>query len=131
MITGGCHCGAVRFEVSGEPLDAGHCHCQTCQRVSGAPYMTWITFNYAEVTFTNGQLARYRSSTYAERGHCASCGTSMTWHGDKWPDKIDVAAVCLDDKSIVLPTGHIWLAHKAPWVEISDGLPQHAEFEEK
>jgi hypothetical protein len=39
--SGGCLCGALRYEVEGEPLFAGYCYCADCRKGSGSgiPFM--------------------------------------------------------------------------------------------
>ncbi len=61
-ITGGCVCGAVRYEAVGEPFWVGHCHCNSCRRHSGAPVTTYVGFRQAQVRFTKGERRIYNSS---------------------------------------------------------------------
>ena len=44
-LEGGCLCGAVRYRISAEPIDAGYCHCRMCQRSTGAPVVSWLTMS--------------------------------------------------------------------------------------
>ncbi len=71
-------------------------------------------------------LSLQKLSTVAgvTRGHCAACGTSISYrHQDRAPD-IDVTAACLDNAVIVDPKAHIWLEDKVPWIEVNDDLPK-------
>src|SRR5262249_8230713 len=43
-MSGGCLCGAVRYEIRGKPREVSHCHCATCRRAAGAPVVTWATY---------------------------------------------------------------------------------------
>ncbi len=60
--TGGCMCGAVRYEAIGKPLVVGHCHCHSCRRHTGAPVVTFVMFEVDKVRFRQGGLT---SAAYA------------------------------------------------------------------
>jgi hypothetical protein len=47
--TGGCACGALRYEISGEPIAMIDCQCRQCQRESGTAHASHVTFRAAEV----------------------------------------------------------------------------------
>ncbi|MBT3333336.1 MAG: GFA family protein [Rhodospirillaceae bacterium] len=70
MMTGGCLCGAIRYEVSQEPMVTSHCHCRQCRRGSGAPFMTWMTLAPDGFDYTLGTPAIYRSSPGIQRTFC-------------------------------------------------------------
>jgi hypothetical protein len=114
----------LRFELAADPTFASHCHCASCQKSAGAGFVTWVTFPATAFTLTSGAFVEHHSSAGVTRGHCASCGTSITYlHQDRAAD-IDVTAACLDDATIVEPQAHIWLEDKAPWIEVNDDLPK-------
>jgi len=125
LIRGQCFCGHVQIEAKSDPVSACHCHCESCQRASGAAFVTWVTFPVIRFSVTKGALIERQSSPGVTRGHCAECGTSMTYLNDDRPDEIDVAATCLDHPATIRPTAHIWIEDKQPWIEIGDGLPQY------
>ena len=62
LWTGGCMCGAVRFEARGEPIAIGHCHCESCRRHTGTPVVTYVGFLERNVTFQGEERRRYKSS---------------------------------------------------------------------
>ena len=76
---GGCLCGAVRFEVTGEGANPHGCACRDCQRHTGAPVVAWVEFARDQVRWTGpaGVPPTYRSSDYSSRAFCASCGSSI------------------------------------------------------
>jgi hypothetical protein len=77
--TGGCLCGAVRFEVTGEGSNPHSCSCRNCQQHTGAPTVAWVEFARDQVRWTGtaGAPATYRSSEYSSRAFCAACGSSI------------------------------------------------------
>ena len=125
MYSGRCFCGQVRFELAGEPAFACHCHCESCRRAAGAAFVTWVTFGLDGFALTSGAIAEYRSSPGVRRGHCAACGTTITYAQDKRPEEIDIAVSSLDITSGIEPEAHIWVEDKVPWLVISDDLPQY------
>ena len=58
-LEGGCLCGALRYRIDGSPRVVSHCHCGLCRRVSGAPFVTWLTVRKDRVTIT-GDPVWYR-----------------------------------------------------------------------
>jgi hypothetical protein len=121
---GGCLCGSVRYEVSGEGRTLCYCHCDSCRRATGAPMVPWGTFARDRFRVTRGVLAEHRSSAPVVRGFCATCGSSLTYAHAAHPREIDVTLASLDDAAQFAPQMHVWVADKLPWVSISDGLPQ-------
>lgn len=124
-LYGGCLCGALRYRVSGAPTNRCYCHCTSCRRASGAPFVAWATFARSAFQLAQGTLSTVRSSDKVARGFCAACGTSLTYAHDERSAEIDVTLATLDDASAVAPEYHIWVWDKLPWVTIGDGLPQY------
>ena len=56
---GGCHCGAVRYVVSEDPITIINCHCGDCQKIAGAPFITGVFLPEGSVKI-DGQLTSYR-----------------------------------------------------------------------
>ena len=125
VYSGRCFCGQVRFELAGEPAFACHCHCESCRRAAGAAFVTWVTFELDGFVLTSGAIAEFRSSPGVRRGHCAACGTTITYAQDKRPEEIDIAVSTLDTTTGIEPEAHIWVEDKVPWLVISDDLPQY------
>ena len=127
--TGRCACGEIRFETTGLPTDASHCHCETCRRSSGAPFVTWVAYPASRFRVTRGQIAERESSPEVMRGYCPDCGTPIIYHHrGRYPNDIDLTAACFDDQSIIEPRAHLWVEDKPDWVVIGDDLPQYAHW---
>ena len=122
--SGGCLCGAVRYEVSGSPRNLCFCHCESCRRAAGAPAVPWGTFPRGGFRLTRGELTEYRSSAAVTRSFCARCGSSLTYRHDARPGETDVTLATLDEPARLAPQMHVWVGDKLPWESISDGLPQ-------
>jgi hypothetical protein len=124
-ITGGCLCGACRYEAVGEPVDIRVCHCHACQKATGAPLYARVRMPGAAVTIS-GPVGWYPSSAVVLRGFCPNCGTSLF---SKRADGSTISLLMgsLDAPDRFAPTEHIWVSSKQAWLTLADDLPQYAE----
>ena len=77
-ITGKCLCGAVRYSAASAERHHHACHCGMCRRLSGGPVLASAA---TDVSFEGaGNITRYRSSDWAERGFCKQCGSHLFYH---------------------------------------------------
>jgi hypothetical protein len=128
LLTGGCACGAVRYELRATPSDTGWCHCGLCRRTSGAPAVAFTTIGVGDFSFTRGAPARWRSTSFGERGFCPTCGSLLTIRLDFQPDTIDITAGTLDRPDAVAPGFHVFCRDAVAWGLPDDGLPRHDGF---
>ena len=126
-ITGGCICGAIRFEVAGPEKYACYCHCNSCQRAAGAPVVAWATYARDSFRLTRGKMHWHHSSPGVTRGICSNCGSSISYENDRRRGEIDLTLPCLDDPSAPVLQAHIWTEDKHPRFEIGDNLPVFAQ----
>jgi hypothetical protein len=125
-LTGGCLCGAIRYEARGAPFHRTVCHCSMCRRSAGAPMVAWFSVKPADFSVTAGRPSHYRSSAQAVRSCCPTCGTQLTYKHDDL-DEIDVTVCSLDHPAAVPPNDHTFVSSRLPWVHLDDGLPQYNE----
>ena len=126
-ITGGCHCGFVRYELRQKPHSTGYCHCRTCQRTTGGPVLVWSEVAIENFSNTAGEPSVYRSSEDGERRFCPRCGSPLEFRKRNAPDAVEVYAANLDEPSCVSPKVHIFTADRIPWFDVKDDLPRFAE----
>ena len=127
--TGGCHCGAIRYEVEGEALTHALCHCSDCQRHSGAPMVGWTMYPEDAVKVTQGAPRVYASSPHGRRFFCADCGTGLFYrNADALPGLIDIQSATYDDPDTVPARFHIQVAERIGWMEHAHTLPQYDRF---
>jgi hypothetical protein len=124
-LEGGCLCGAVRYRVSGQAYGITHCHCRTCRRASGAPFVTWAGFDIDKFAFTKGKPASYRSSRKVVRNFCGRCGTALTYRRADLPESIDVTVASVDDPEALRPADHTWTESRLSWIALGDHLPTY------
>ena len=126
-VTGGCMCGAVRYESSDPPHDVSYCHCRMCQRASGNAFGMFASFRRDAFRFTRGEPKLYKSSAFAERGFCAECGTPLIfWYltPGSLSEEIGVPIGSLDHPEDASPKSHWGIESQMPWLAIHDDLPR-------
>ena len=127
--TGGCHCGAVRYSVVGEPRHVALCHCSDCRKSAGAPMVAWAAFAEGDVTVTQGETKTFNSSGNTLRSFCADCGTGLFYRNqDFLPGIIDVQAATFDDPDAFQPSAHIQTGEQIGWMASAHDLPKFERF---
>ena len=131
--TGGCMCGAIRYECDVDPVSAGTCHCRTCQRWTGSAYHVFAGFPTDALRFTRGEPKMYRApDAIKERGFCAECGSPL-WDryfvriseiGLSGPHTVWVPVGTLDKPEAVTLNFHYGVETQLPWAHFDDDLPR-------
>ena len=128
-ITGGCNCGAVRYEVTAELLGASYCHCRRCQRRSGAAASPSAHAAVDSFRILSGDdvLKCWKPEDGGEKWFCGACGSSVFARNlDKHPEWVGVRMGTFDDDPGVRPSVRSWVGSAAAWEPIpDDGLPRH------
>jgi hypothetical protein len=123
-LTGGCHCGAIRFEASGSPKTHALCHCGDCRRHSGAPLVGWAMYAHDAVKVVRGTPKVYESSAHGRRHFCPDCGTGLFYVNARiLPGLIDVQSATFDDPGAIPAQAHIQIAERITWMERAHELP--------
>lgn len=123
-LSGRCACGAITWQSPGPVLWAGHCHCESCRRVSSAPITSFFGVPRQSVEWTGEAVVR-RSSAGNERGHCGACGSPLFFRSGRWPDESHLYAATLDDPRHFKPEAHFHWAERMPWLIVADDLPKY------
>jgi hypothetical protein len=128
MLTGKCRCGAVRYEVSDAFLYAANCHCSECRAATGSAFKAFAGIEREKLTITQGvgDLAVFGEEALNDT-RCRACG-SFLFSVVRGGAFVHVAMGSLVDAPTIRPTAHIFVGSKAPWFEITDGLPQFDEY---
>src|SRR6185312_7890938 len=124
-MTGGCLCGAVRYEITQPPKRMGICHCRSCQRATGSSYFPFIAthednlkisgdFKWFTLTGHTGQKI--------SRGFCPNCGSTLFGRPDALPGCRTVSATSLDDLSQYKPEINVWTDEALEWVHMDPAL---------
>lgn len=128
---GGCQCGAVRYEVSGEPQHVALCHCNDCRKSSGAPMVAWAAFADTQFKLVKGEPVTFNSSGSAMRSFCPKCGSGLYYRNTEFlPGIVDIQSATLDDPDALPPSAHIQVAERLGWMETAHSLPLFDRFPE-
>ena len=132
-LTGGCSCGAVRYQMVGEPLFVHCCHCSQCQKQSGSAFAINALIEAANVTLIEGELETIHTPTPSGRGQkihrCILCKTAVWSNYGGAGDTLHFVRVgTLDEPDACPPDIHIYTTTKQAWVEIPAGKPVVDEY---
>ncbi|MBI3453294.1 MAG: GFA family protein [Rhodospirillales bacterium] len=125
-ISGGCACGAIRYECASEPVMGGHCQCRDCQRHTGAGHVSAFVVPRTAVKVTSRPKyyeSRSDGGNAVRRGFCPECGSSVLADNSGMPDMVYIMAASLDDPSIFKPGVVAYTASAQPWDYIDPKLP--------
>jgi hypothetical protein len=121
-MTGGCACGAVRFEAEVDSDEAYLCHCRMCQRSTGSVSIAFKNLPQSKVRWLSGP-DWYDSSPIARRPYCRGCGTSLGFRFKEGPN-MDLTIAAFDEPGRFKPTSHFGSESiHEPWIDTS-GLPR-------
>ncbi len=127
IITGGCQCGAVRFEIAAEPIIARTCWCRFCQYIGAGGATVNVGFPSAALT-VRGSTTDYAcladSGNHMHRRFCPVCGTHLFSAADSRPHMVFVRAGALDDPEIGKPALTIWTSQAPSWACFDPNLPR-------
>ncbi|EIZ80912.1 hypothetical protein WSK_0304 [Novosphingobium sp. Rr 2-17] len=128
-LEGGCHCGAVRYVVTGEPAHVAFCHCTDCRKSAGAPVMAWAAFAAADFALTTGAPSVYSSNGDAIRHFCPTCGSGLYYtNAAVLPGLVDIQIATLDNPDALTPQAHIQTAERIGWMTDAESLPQFERY---
>jgi len=124
---GGCACGAIRFEISAEPVFSVHCHCTDCQKMTGAEMATVAGIPVKGFRLIQGEPKAYDtigiSGKKVHRSFCGECGSTLFSTGESSPELVFVDSGSLDNASGLQPSMHIFTRSALPWARIPSDMP--------
>lgn len=128
-FTGGCACGAVRYECLAEPITTGNCHCRDCQQLTGTAFAAALLVPHNAVKITG--VVKYYDMTAASgraitRGFCPNCGSRLFGQRAS-ADFMSIMAGSLDDPSEFRPVMDIYTTSAQPWDYMNPDLPKFPE----
>jgi hypothetical protein len=126
-ITGGCLCGAVRFESAAPPLITRTCWCRLCQYLgagSGTVNACFATEGFVVQGETGDYSNRADSGNVMHRRFCPKCGTPLFSTAEVRPHLIFVRAGALDDPELARPAMTIWTEAAPSWGCIATDVPR-------
>jgi hypothetical protein len=133
--TGGCACGAIRYEISAEPRAMVDCQCRDCQRKSGTGHGSYLTFPSRKDVKLEGEAKHWDvaadNGNVKTCGFCPNCGSPVSLTFSATPDSFTVHAASLDDPGRYKPQVVTYRARGYPWDKIDPSLPAFDEMPPK
>lgn len=128
MLTGGCQCGALRYESAGTPLSLYACHCRECQKQSASAFGLSLEVPYSGLHVTRGAPKTWSRDTDSGRRlvcvFCPDCGSRLWHESEAEPKTVTIKAGSLDEPVDLGAAIHIWTSRKLPGVVIPEGAKQ-------
>jgi hypothetical protein len=128
--TGGCACGAIRYEISDEPMVSNDCQCRTCQKKSGTGHSSYLTFPSKEKVKLSGKATLWDvagdNGNVKSHGFCPTCGSPVYLTFPAAPDLFTVHAGSLDDPGRYRPQMVTYTIRGQSWDHVD---PVIAKFE--
>jgi hypothetical protein len=129
-LTGGCLCGAVRFEIDAPPVSASWCHCTRCQRRTGTAASVQARIEPGSLRLLSGEeaLREFKPGDGWAKVFCGACGSQLWSRSPDEPPVMSVRFGAFDRDPGVRPSFRQFVAYAAPWEPIpDDGLPRYPE----
>lgn len=130
-LTGSCLCGAVNYEVTGNPARFYHCHCQRCRKATGTGHASNMMLTDATLVFTKGEsLLKHYKVPEAERFSrlfCSNCGSPVA-RNVPGIEAVVIPAGSLDSAPPIVPQARIFWNSRAEWSCSGDELPRFEEY---
>jgi hypothetical protein len=129
-LTGGCLCGAVRFELDEPPWAASYCHCTRCQGRTGsaASAQAVVDGNAFRLTAGADVVRGWEPEGGFVKSFCPECGAHLFSVDPGDPSRMSVRMSAFDSDPGVRPAWRAWTAYAAAWEPIpDDGLPRYEE----
>jgi hypothetical protein len=131
-FSGGCACGAIRYESTAEPVLMLHCHCSDCQQSSGGPFSSFVIVPKEAFKLTKGSLRFHDSPSEAggktHRGFCPDCGSPIVVKADAAPKFDAIRTAGLDDPGWFKLQMDVWTSDAHPWDQMNPALPKFEKY---
>ncbi len=132
--TGGCACGAIHYEIAGEPIFSNHCQCRHCQRKSGTGHGSYLTFPRAGVA-VKGEATHWDmiadSGSVKTRAFCPTCGSPVYQTYPAMPDIFTIHAASLDDPRRFTPQAVTYAVRGYAWDQLDPALTKFEKMPHK
>jgi len=124
-----CSCGQLKVKLSGDPQLVSSCHCQACQRRTGALFGSTSFWRKSQLLAVEGERRSWRrvadSGTGLVHQFCPTCGSTVYWQSEATPEMVSVAVGSFADPKFPAPVRTVWTATKHPWLPFPDSIPRY------
>jgi hypothetical protein len=133
-FTGGCGCGAIRYECTAEPIMMFKCHCRDCQQATGGAFVPGLLVPASAFRLTKGELRYHFTPSTAggrhKRGFCTQCGSRITGGESDRPDSkfVGITAGSLDDPGWFQAQMDFFVSDAQPWDLMDPATPKFQHY---
>lgn len=131
-FTGGCACGAIRYESTTQPMLMLHCHCRDCQRSSGGPFSSFSIVTKDAFSLLQGSMRFHDSPSEAggktHRGFCQNCGSPIVVATDSQPQTVAIRTASFDDPSWFKQQMDVWISDAHPWDQMNSAMVKFEKY---
>ena len=129
-FTGGCLCGAIRYQVTGEPVRTAICHCDDCRKATGAAFVTNVFVRTEDLKIVQGAPKQFQHKTDSgntmTKEFCGDCGSQLFGYSSRGTGMKHVKVGTIDDASFVQPQIEVYTVRKLPYIRLLDST-EHFE----
>lgn len=119
-LSGGCQCGALRYQLAAAPITLYACHCTNCQKQTGSAFVLSTLIPEAAFSFTHGKPAKTGWTSDAGNTrfgwYCGDCGSRIANGQTPSQGVLSLRGGTFDDTSWIKPAGHIWIRSAQGWM---------------
>ncbi len=131
-FSGGCACGAIRYQSTAAPIVMLNCHCRDCQRSSGGPFSSLVVVPTEAFKLLKGAPRIHATPSemggVTHRGFCPDCGSPIDVQPQSASHIVAIRTASLDDPSWFNPQLEVWTSDAHPWDHMNPGLPQFEKY---
>src|SRR5260221_12534171 len=131
-FSGGCACGAIRYESTAEPVMMLHCHCRDCQQSSGGPFSSFVIVPTEAFKLLQGSLRFHASPSEiggkTRRGFCPDCGSPIVVKPASVPQFVAIRTPSVVDPNWFNPQADVWTSNPHPCDLSNPALPTFAKY---
>jgi hypothetical protein len=124
--SGGCVCGATRYQLTADPVTLYACHCTDCQKATGTSFALSMIVNRESIVVVQGEpkldACRLDDGREKHSFGCPACNTALWGAPVEFPNLLNLEPGTLDDTSWFRPAGHIWTRSAQTWFAIPEGV---------
>lgn len=126
-FSGHCLCGAIRYEITGEPLIVAQCHCEECRRLSGTGHTVGAMF-HAEDLVLKGELVEFSyqsaKNSRVTKSFCPRCGSPVLGRNSRTPDYVTLPLGTMDDTADLTVEVVLFKKDEQHWEDLADDIPR-------
>ncbi len=130
-FSGGCLCGAIRYEVGAEPIRMARCHCDDCRRSTGAAFATNVFVPADALKIVQGEPAQYQHGTDSgatmTRMFCSVCGSQIFGFSSGGPETRAIRVGSIDDARFVKPSVEVYTSRALPCTTLGADTTHYPE----